>query len=70
VGELGALVLVASGLVLLVAGLVGFFFPKPPPVDFSSFLGGHTRLDASLTGIVLGVELALAGLSSQNINTS
>jgi hypothetical protein len=53
------LVFVALGLVLLVAGLVGFFYPKPPPLDFTAFLGGHTRLHASLICIVLGGALAL-----------
>jgi hypothetical protein len=46
----------------MVAGLVWFFYPKPPPLDFEAFLGGHTRLYASLICIVLGGALALVGL--------
>ncbi len=61
-GDLGPLVLVALGLALMVAGLVWFFYPKPPPLDFEAFLGGHTRLYASLICIVLGGALALVGL--------
>jgi hypothetical protein len=49
------------GLALLLAGLVRFFYPKPPPLDFAAFLGGHTRLYVSLACTVIGGALALAG---------
>jgi hypothetical protein len=54
--------LVALGLALLVAGLVGFFYPKPPPLGFTAFLGGHPRLYLSLLGVLLGGALAVLGL--------
>ena len=54
--------LVAAGLVLLVVGLVRFFYPKPPPLDFAAFLGGQPRLVVSLVCVVLGGALALLGL--------
>ena len=54
--------LVVVGLALLVAGLVGFFDPKPPPLGFTAFLGGHPRLYLSLIGVVLGAALAVLGL--------
>jgi hypothetical protein len=53
---------VALGLVLLAVGLVRFFYPKRPPLEFSAFLGGHPRLYVSLICIVLGGVLALLGL--------
>jgi hypothetical protein len=53
---------VALGLILLAVGLVRFFYPKPPPLDFTAFLGGHPRLYVSLICIVLGGALALVGL--------
>ena len=52
-------VLVPLGLVLLAAGIVAFFYPKRPPLDFTAFLGGHPRLYLSLFCIVLGGILAL-----------
>jgi hypothetical protein len=53
--------LVGLGLAVLAGGLVGFFYPKPPPLDFTAFLGAHRRLYASLTCIVLGGAIALLG---------
>ena len=58
-------VIVALGLLLLAAGLVRFFYPKPPPLDFTAFLGGHPRLYVSLVCIVLGAALALVGFSAR-----
>ena len=55
-------VFVALGLVLLAAGLIQFFYPKRPPLDFNAFLGGHTRLYVSLICIVLGGVMAMLGL--------
>jgi hypothetical protein len=55
-------VFVPLGLVLLAAGLIRFFYPKPPPLDFTAFLGGHTRLYVSLICVVLGGALAVLGL--------
>jgi hypothetical protein len=55
-------VLVVVGLVLLLFGLVRFFYPKPPPLDFATFLGGHPRLVISVVCVVLGGALALLGL--------
>jgi hypothetical protein len=56
---------VALGLVLLAGGLVGFFYPQPPPLDFAAFLGGHRRLHVSLICAVLGGVLALVGFWSR-----
>jgi hypothetical protein len=54
---------VVGGLGLCVAavGLALFAFPKPPPLDFAAFLGGHRRLIASLACIVVGGAVALYG---------
>jgi hypothetical protein len=56
-------VVAAAGLIMFVGGLIGFFYPKPPPLDFCAFLGGHRRLYVSLICIVFGGALAMAGLS-------
>ena len=55
-------VLLPVGLVLLTVGLVRFFYPKPPPLDFTAFLGGNARLYASLLCVVIGGILAVLGL--------
>jgi len=52
----------ALGLCLAAAGLALFVYPKPPPLDFAAFLGGHPRLMASLSCIVLGGAVAPYGL--------
>ena len=57
-----SIVLLVFGLTLLATGLALFFYPKPPPLDFTAFLGGHPRLYLSLISIVLGGTLALQGL--------
>jgi hypothetical protein len=62
VGSVIPFVLVPLGLVLLAAGLVQFFYPKPPPLDFEAFLGAHARLYVSLICIVFGGALMLLGL--------
>jgi hypothetical protein len=49
------------GLCLAVAGLILFAYPKPPPLDFTAFLGGHPRLTAYLVCIVFGGAVALYG---------
>jgi hypothetical protein len=49
------------GLCLAAGGLILFVYPKPPPLDFTAFLGGHPRLAASLACIVLGGAVALFG---------
>jgi hypothetical protein len=53
--------LVVLGLTVFAGGLVGFLYPNPPPLDFTAFLGGHRRLYASLSCIVLGGAIALVG---------
>jgi hypothetical protein len=58
-------VLMALGLVLPAGGLVGFFYPKTPPLDFAAFLGGHRRLYDSLSCAVVGGVLALLGFWSR-----
>jgi hypothetical protein len=55
-------VLVPLGLVFFTFGLVRFFYPKPPPLDFTAFLGGHPRLFVSLICIIVGGTLTLLGL--------
>jgi hypothetical protein len=62
VSHMRPFVFLALGLVFLSAGLVGFFYPKLPPLGFTAFLGGHPRLYLSLISIVLGGVLALLGL--------
>jgi hypothetical protein len=54
-------VLAADGLILFVGGLIGFCYPKPPPLDFRAFVGSHRRPRDSLTCIVSGGALAMAG---------
>jgi hypothetical protein len=49
------------GLFLAAVGLMLFAYPKPPPLDFPAFLGGHPRLVASLVCVVIGGAVALYG---------
>jgi hypothetical protein len=62
VSEPMRLALVGLGIILVIAGLVRFFYPKPPSLDFSAFLGGNTRLYISLACILIGGVLAVAGI--------
>jgi CDP-diglyceride synthetase len=59
--DVGSFLLGAVGLAVLASGLVAFFYPKPPPLDFSAFLGANRRLYASLICIFLGGVIALLG---------
>jgi hypothetical protein len=54
--------LVALGLSAALVGVALFLFPKPPPLDFTAFLGGHQRLFLSLALIVAGGAAALYGI--------
>jgi len=49
------------GLIVAAGGFVAFFYPKPPALDFTAFLGGDRRLFSSLISIVVGGVLALIG---------
>jgi hypothetical protein len=59
--DVGSILLEVLGLAVLASGLVAFFYPKPPPLDFTAFLGANRRLYASLVCIVVGAVIALLG---------